>query len=184
LPDQDWFAGRGSHPGATENALTSLKSASTNAGCEGPPAFPGQPSIEVDEVVEECTDLGDLLAAGYDAEWAGTACSAGRREALPAPLQLAQHREQPRVQAVDQAAGEDAVAAGPDPLGVRFEQRVEPVRRRGLGPRVGQSERGEQTIERLLSASVTCRLQGRSLFAYLAGALGARVRGDPAPLLA
>ncbi|MBW8060683.1 MAG: IS66 family transposase [Solirubrobacterales bacterium] len=47
-----------------------------------------------------------------------------------------------------------------------------------------QSERGEHTIERLLSASVTCRLQGRSLFAYLADVLGARARGDPAPLLA
>ena len=47
-----------------------------------------------------------------------------------------------------------------------------------------QSERGETTIERLLSASVTCRLQGRSLFAYLADVLGARARGDPAPLLA
>jgi transposase len=47
-----------------------------------------------------------------------------------------------------------------------------------------QSERGESTTQRLLSASVTCRLQGRSLFAYLAEVLGARVRGDPAPLLA
>lgn len=47
-----------------------------------------------------------------------------------------------------------------------------------------QSERGETTTQRLLSASVTCRLQGRSLFAYLAEVLGARVRGDPAPLLA
>ena len=47
-----------------------------------------------------------------------------------------------------------------------------------------QSERGETTIQRLLSASVTCRLQSRSLFAYLADVLGARVRGDPAPLLA
>lgn len=47
-----------------------------------------------------------------------------------------------------------------------------------------QSERGETTTQRLLSASVTCRLQGRSLFAYLAEALGARVRGDPIPLLA
>lgn len=47
-----------------------------------------------------------------------------------------------------------------------------------------QSERGETTIQRLLSASVTCRLQDRSLFAYLADVLGARVRGDPAPLLA
>jgi transposase len=47
-----------------------------------------------------------------------------------------------------------------------------------------QSERGETTTQRLLSASVTCRLQGRSLFAYLAEVLDARVRGDPAPLLA
>ena len=47
-----------------------------------------------------------------------------------------------------------------------------------------QSERGETTTQRLLSASVICRLQGRSLFAYLADVLGARVRGDPAPLLA
>lgn len=47
-----------------------------------------------------------------------------------------------------------------------------------------QSERGEVTTQRLLSASVTCRLQGRSLFAYLADVLAARVRGDPAPLLA
>jgi transposase len=30
-----------------------------------------------------------------------------------------------------------------------------------------QSEQGERFIERVLSASVTCRLQGRSLFAYL-----------------
>jgi len=46
-----------------------------------------------------------------------------------------------------------------------------------------QSERGERTIERLLSASVTCRLQRRSLFAYLAEVLAAKPRGDPAPLL-
>ena len=37
---------------------------------------------------------------------------------------------------------------------------------------------------RLLSASVTCRLQRRSLFDYLAEVLDARVRGHPAPLLA
>jgi len=47
-----------------------------------------------------------------------------------------------------------------------------------------QSEQGERTTQRLLSASVTCRLQGRSLFAYLADVLGARARGDPVPLLA
>jgi hypothetical protein len=46
-----------------------------------------------------------------------------------------------------------------------------------------QSEAGEHTIERLLSASQTCRLQGRSLFAYLAGTLAANARGDPAPSL-
>lgn len=47
-----------------------------------------------------------------------------------------------------------------------------------------QSEQGERTIERLLSASVTCRLQQRSLFAYLTDVLNARIRGDPIPLLA
>jgi transposase len=47
-----------------------------------------------------------------------------------------------------------------------------------------QSEQGERTIERLLSASVTCRLQGRSLFGYLTDVLSARTRGDPIPLLA
>ena len=47
-----------------------------------------------------------------------------------------------------------------------------------------QSERGERTIERLLSTSVTCRLQGRSLFAYLTDVLSARIRGDPIPVLA
>jgi hypothetical protein len=34
------------------------------------------------------------------------------------------------------------------------------------------------------SASVTCRLQGRSLFAYLADVLSADARGQPVPLLA
>lgn len=47
-----------------------------------------------------------------------------------------------------------------------------------------QSERGERTIERLLSASITCRLQRRSLFAYLAAVLTADAHGDPIPLLA
>jgi hypothetical protein len=45
-----------------------------------------------------------------------------------------------------------------------------------------QSETGEQTIERLLSMSVTCRLQRRSLFAYLTDVLTANIRGDPIPL--
>ena len=46
-----------------------------------------------------------------------------------------------------------------------------------------QSEHGERTIERLLSASVTCRLQKRSLYAYLADVLNANIRGDPIPAL-
>jgi transposase len=47
-----------------------------------------------------------------------------------------------------------------------------------------QSDQGERTIERLLSASLTCRLQKRSLFAYLTDALTATIRGDPIPALA
>jgi transposase len=47
-----------------------------------------------------------------------------------------------------------------------------------------QSEQGERRIERLLSASVTCRLQHRSLFAYTAELLAAHARGDPIPSLA
>jgi transposase len=47
-----------------------------------------------------------------------------------------------------------------------------------------QSEQGERTIERLLSASLTCRLQKRSLFAYLSDVLSANTRGDPIPALA
>jgi transposase len=47
-----------------------------------------------------------------------------------------------------------------------------------------QSDHGERTIERLLSASITCRLQKRSLFAYLADVLSATIRGDPIPALA
>ena len=42
-----------------------------------------------------------------------------------------------------------------------------------------QSEAGERTTERLLSVSQTCRLQRRSLFAYLADLLAANARGDP-----
>ena len=42
---------------------------------------------------------------------------------------------------------------------------------------------GERLIERALSASVTCRLQKRSLFAYLTELLAARARGDPLPTL-
>ena len=46
-----------------------------------------------------------------------------------------------------------------------------------------QSDQGERTIERLLSASITCRLQKRSLFAYLTDTLTAQARGDPIPSL-
>ena len=47
-----------------------------------------------------------------------------------------------------------------------------------------QSERGERRIERLLSASTSCRLQRRSLFEYLTDLLAAHARDDPVPLLA
>jgi transposase len=47
-----------------------------------------------------------------------------------------------------------------------------------------QSAGGERRIERLLSAHTTCRLQHRSLHAYLIDALAAHTRGHPAPLLA
>ena len=46
-----------------------------------------------------------------------------------------------------------------------------------------QSEHGERTTERLLSVSQSCRLQRRSLFAYLADVLTDNARGDPIPLL-
>jgi transposase len=46
-----------------------------------------------------------------------------------------------------------------------------------------QSDDGEQRIQRLLSAHTTCRLQRRSLHAYLIDAIAAHTRGDPAPLL-
>ena len=47
-----------------------------------------------------------------------------------------------------------------------------------------QSQAGEQRIARLLSAHTTCRLQGRSLHAYLIDVLAARAAARPAPLLA
>ena len=47
-----------------------------------------------------------------------------------------------------------------------------------------QSEGGERRIQRLLSPSTTCRLQHRSLFAYISELLAAHARGDPVPLLA
>ena len=42
---------------------------------------------------------------------------------------------------------------------------------------------GERFVERALSASVTCRLQHRSLYTYLTDLLTAHARGDPLPAL-
>src|SRR5450756_1808077 len=47
-----------------------------------------------------------------------------------------------------------------------------------------QSEEGERIVERLLSASITWRLQKRSLVTCLTDVLTAKIRGDPIPLLA
>jgi transposase len=47
-----------------------------------------------------------------------------------------------------------------------------------------QSNHGERRIERLLSAHTTCRLQRRSLHAYIIDTLSAHARSDPVPLLA
>jgi transposase len=47
-----------------------------------------------------------------------------------------------------------------------------------------QSDQGERTIERLLSASVTCRLRKQSLYTYLTQVIAAHARGDPIPTLA
>jgi transposase len=46
-----------------------------------------------------------------------------------------------------------------------------------------QSDDGERFAERALSAAVTCRMQHRSLFAYLSELLAAHTRGDPFPAL-
>jgi transposase len=54
-------------------------------------------------------------------------------------------------------------------------------RKLSLGSR---SQGGERTIERLLSVDQTCRLQRRSLYAYLSDVLTAKARGDPVPALA
>jgi transposase len=47
-----------------------------------------------------------------------------------------------------------------------------------------QSDAGERFAERVLSAAITCRLQGRSLFSYLSDLITAHNRGDPFPALA
>jgi len=44
-----------------------------------------------------------------------------------------------------------------------------------------QSDQGERTIERLLSASITCRLRKQSLYDYLTHVITAHARGDPTP---
>jgi Transposase IS66 family len=44
-----------------------------------------------------------------------------------------------------------------------------------------QSERGERTIERLLSASITCRLRRQSLFAYLTQAFATHAAATQYP---
>ena len=58
-----------------------------------------------------------------------------------------------------------------------------PVIHRKLSHR-NRSDKGERFAERALSASVTCRLQARSHFGYLADLLTAHSRGDPLPTLA
>jgi transposase len=46
-----------------------------------------------------------------------------------------------------------------------------------------QSDHGERSVERLLSASITCRLRQQSLFAYLTDVITAHARSDPIPAL-
>jgi transposase len=46
-----------------------------------------------------------------------------------------------------------------------------------------QTDDGARFIERMLSIALTCKLQGRSLFAYLTQTLEAATRGDPTPSL-
>ncbi|HUY88803.1 MAG TPA: IS66 family transposase, partial [Pirellulales bacterium] len=42
-----------------------------------------------------------------------------------------------------------------------------------------QSASGSRFIERMLTVSETCRLQGRSIFSYLTAAVEAHFRGQP-----
>ena len=46
-----------------------------------------------------------------------------------------------------------------------------------------QSKRGSEFVARMMTATMTCRVQGRSLFQYLRSAVQARDHGDPAPSL-
>ena len=77
-----------------------------------------------------------------------------------------------------------AVLDGVEPTNNRAERGLRSAviyRKLSLG---SQSDQGERSIERLLSASLTCRLQRRSLFAYLSQVITAHARGDPIPNLA
>jgi transposase len=77
-----------------------------------------------------------------------------------------------------------ATTAGVDPTNNAAERSLRgPVIHRKLSHGT-RSDDGERFIKRALSASVTCRLQRRSLFAYLRDLLTARNRGDPLPTLA
>jgi hypothetical protein len=96
-----------------------------------------------------------LLGAGTNACWRISFARAGR----PFP-QLAEQ-------------------TNPRPLYESIVRYLHITRKSSLG---SQSEEGERTIERLLSASVTCRLQKRSLFAYLSAVLAAEAHGGPIPL--
>jgi transposase len=46
-----------------------------------------------------------------------------------------------------------------------------------------QSDRGERSLEQLLSASITSRLRKQSLYTYLTDVITANARGDPIPAL-
>lgn len=46
-----------------------------------------------------------------------------------------------------------------------------------------QSKQGDHWVERILSVTETCRLQGRSKLAYLIDAANAAHHGQPAPSL-
>jgi hypothetical protein len=61
----------------------------------------------------------------------------------------------------------------------RLQREFKPI----IGRYASKRARNEQRIGRLLSAHTTCRLQHRSLFAYLTDALTAHAHGDPVPML-
>jgi transposase len=74
-------------------------------------------------------------------------------------------------------------AAGVEPTNNRAERGLRHAviyRKLSQGSRC---ERGTLATERLLSAAISCRLQRRSLFAYLVEVAQASIRGQPAPAL-